>query len=225
MEILISFIEKLKVMQKFILLLSLFICLSFDLSSQSLISVLNTNKVTPDVNLVEIEIENSLINWKGSNLFKLKKHYGTVNFKSGYVIKKNGNIMGGEFVIEMNTITNTDGKFNEILVSHLKNEDFFDVKKYPLAKLKINIVEFNMDETLKFIGDLTIKGVTKEIQFDASFNVIDGNEVMSTKFEIDRTNWGINHESQETLGTLKDNIISNTIKFEVTAQWPFRDKC
>lgn len=225
MVILISFIEKLKVMQKFILLLSLFICLSFDLSGQSLISVLNTNNATPDVNQVELEIEKSVINWKGSNLFKLKKHYGTVNFKSGYVLKKNGNILGGEFVIEMNTITNTDGKFNEILVSHLKNEDFFDIKKHPLANLKINKVEFNMDETLKLTGDLTIKGITKEIQFDASFNVIDGNEVMSTKFEIDRTNWGINYESQGTLGNLKDNIISDTIKFEVTAQWPFRDKC
>lgn len=178
------------------------------------------------INTVSIDTKNSEIRWQGSNLFKVNKHYGTVNFKSGQVTKTNGRIIGGDFTIEMESIINTDGKYNELLVNHLKNEDFFHVKKYPLAYLKITSINyFNSDNSVQIIANLTIKGVTKPIEFNAIFQVIEGNEVMTSKFIIDRTRWGINYESEGLLGGIKDDIISDSIEFEVAVQWPFRDKC
>ena len=76
---------------------------------------------------VGINVEKSIVNWKGSMLFSFGEHYGTVNFKEGSLEFKNDEIIGGSFVVDMNTMVNTDGDYNEGLVNHLKNEDFFDV--------------------------------------------------------------------------------------------------
>lgn len=50
----------------------------------------------------------------------------------------------------------------ELRNNHLKSDDYFDVEKYPTITFKSKkIVEAG--STLKVIGDITIKGVTKEI--------------------------------------------------------------
>ncbi|WP_406829546.1 YceI family protein [Pedococcus sp. KACC 23699] len=49
--------------------------------------------------------------------------------------------------------------------AHIKGEDFFDVEKNPTMTFTSTQVT---DDTLK--GDLTIKGVTKPVEFDLEFN-------------------------------------------------------
>ena len=51
-----------------------------------------------------------------------------------------GKIVGGTFVIDMNSITCTDIKddqYNAKLVGHLKSDDFFGVEKFPTATFEI----------------------------------------------------------------------------------------
>lgn len=212
-------------MQRIILSLSVIICFVLNLNSQSLISVLNNQSSNKNTNRVEILAKESIIKWEGSNLFKVNKHHGTVALKSGHVIKKDGRILGGEFEIDMESIINTDGKYNEMLVNHLKGEDFFDIEKYPEAKLQIREIAYKSDNSLQFLADLTIKGITKEIQFNSKFEVIDGVEIMTSKFNLDRTLWDINYESKGFFSGMKDDIISDSIEFEITVKWPFMDKC
>lgn len=50
--------------------------------------------------------------------------------------------------------------------AHLKSADFFDVEKFPLLTFKSKKVERSGDEELKVTGDLTIRGVTKEVVFE-----------------------------------------------------------
>ncbi|MFM6930050.1 MAG: YceI family protein [Bdellovibrio sp.] len=50
--------------------------------------------------------------------------------------------------------------------AHLKSADFFDVEKFPLLTFKSKKVERAGDEELKVTGDLTIRGVTKEVVFE-----------------------------------------------------------
>ena len=173
----------------------------------------------------EIDTKNSIVSWTGSKLFQYSNHYGTVAFKSGAIMKEDNKIVGGEFAVDMHTITNTDGKYNDMLVGHLKNRDFFDVGKYPEAKLKfIDVIHKDM-ETIEVLADLTIKGITNKIRFKGKRKVFDGKEVLTTKFIIDRTLWGVNYESKGFLGSLKDDIISDAIEFEVTLEWKADDKC
>lgn len=48
---------------------------------------------------------------------------------------------------------------------HLRGEDFFNVSKYPTATFKSTEYKPTGDDTAVMTGDLTIKGVTKEVEF------------------------------------------------------------
>lgn len=165
---------------------------------------------------IKIDTSTSTIKWTGSNLFKFNEHFGTVKFKKGTLIKNGETFTGGSFEIDMNSIRNTDGKHNEMLISHLKNEDFFDVQRYPFAKLQITDIVYTDSTTLKIKANLTIKGKTNPITYDAKLFKDNESIQLVSKFIIDRTLWNINYESKGLLKTLKDDTISDAIAFEVT---------
>ncbi|WP_375239314.1 YceI family protein, partial [Aurantibacter sp.] len=50
---------------------------------------------------------------------------------------------------------------NTGLIEHLKNEDFFNVKQFPNAKLVITKTQYHNNKELKIYAELTIKGITK----------------------------------------------------------------
>jgi polyisoprenoid-binding protein YceI len=162
---------------------------------------------------LKINTTKSKIKWIGEYTFYFGGHDGNINFKEGYFIKKNDVIIGGEFIIDMNSITNTDieagsaGNIN--LVNHLKNEDFFDVKKHPLATLKITKIEYHDKISARLEADLTLKGITKSINFQVKFDYEE--KEMKTRFKIDRKKWNVNYESK-----FKDSAISDAIGFEVS---------
>ena len=96
---------------------------------------------------------------------------------------------------------------------HLRDEDFFDVMKYPRAQLTIINVEYIKDKNVHIItADLTIKEVTKDIVFNA---YVDGDtKTFSTKFKIDRTRWGVTYNN-----SIKNKAISDAIEFDVFLQF------
>ena len=78
------------------------------------------------------------LKWEGKKVMVESKHYGSLDLKSGSLNIEKGNVIGGSFVIDMNSLKDedlTDPKWNQKLVGHLKSEDFFDVKKFPESKL------------------------------------------------------------------------------------------
>ena len=158
-----------------------------------------------------IDPSKSELKWFGDYTFYFGGHYGTIQFKEGHFIKTNDKITGGSFIIDMNSIVSTDidnPKANKGLVDHLKNEDFFDVKKHPIAKLVITDVEYHDRTHVQMKADLTIKGITLPVKFQAEMNY--EKLYMTTKFKIDRTRWGITYNSK-----MKDSAISDAIGFEV----------
>lgn len=170
------------------------------------------NTVTFSQEKLQINTKASTIKWIGEYTFYFGGHDGFINFKEGYLIKKNEVITGGEFSIDMNSITNTDitekeGK--DGLVNHLKDPDFFDVKKHPLGKLVITKVEYSDKKTARIEANLTLKGTTKPINFRAEFNY--EQKEMKTRFKIDRKRWNVNYESK-----FKDGAISDAIGLEVS---------
>jgi polyisoprenoid-binding protein YceI len=161
---------------------------------------------------LNINIQKSTIKWLGEYTFYFGGHDGFINFKEGYFIKKNEVIIGGEFIIDMDSLTNTDieekeGKNN--LINHLKDADFFDVKKFPISKLEITKVNYKDKNNVRIEADLTTKGITKPINFRAIFNYAE--KELKTRFKIDRKRWNVNYESK-----FKDGAISDAIGFEVS---------
>lgn len=161
---------------------------------------------------LNINPKKSSIHWYGYYTFYFGGHDGTIDIKEGYFIKTNDKISGGEFIIDMASIKSTDienEEANKSLVDHLKDTDFFDVKKYPQGKLVITKVEYHDTTHAQIHADLSLKGVTESIRFQAEFNF--KALTMTTKFKIDRTRWGVNYNSK-----LKDSAISDAIGFEVS---------
>ncbi len=161
----------------------------------------------------ELDLQKSTINWKGSYLFKFSEHTGTVKFKKGHLITSGGNITGGTFVIDMTTITNEEFEKGIGPVEHLRNKDFFDVKVFTEATLKLTKVTYysNTNEH-RFEGDLTIKGISNPIMIKAT--VDEAIKIITTKFKIDRKDWGINYKS-----IYKDSAISDAIEFDITLKF------
>jgi polyisoprenoid-binding protein YceI len=156
-----------------------------------------------------LNIDQSVLKWRGTYAFQFSEHSGTVKFKMGTLTTLDDHISGGSFVIDMHSITNEDYENDIGPVGHLKNDDFFDVPKYPEALLKITKVTFFQEENKhKMDADLTIKGITKPIEF---WSTVDSDKKqLYTQFKIDRRRWGITYNNK-----LKNHAISDAIEFEV----------
>ena len=161
----------------------------------------------------QLKPQQSVINWTGSYTFLFSEHKGTVNFKEGTLFSNDGNITGGSFLIDMTTISNEEYLAGIGPVQHIRNPDFFDVNKFPEAKLVITSVQFFPRENRhKFMADLTIKGITKPIEFWPEID--EANNRINTKLKIDRTRWGITYNNK-----LKNDAISDAIAFDIVLQF------
>ncbi len=162
----------------------------------------------------QLQTEKSTIIWKGSYMFQMSEHKGTVKFLKGELTTENESIIGGSFSIDMTSITNPEyEEAREGPVDHLKNKDFFYVNKYPKAHLKIISVIYHAENNMhQFIADLTIKDTTQAVEF-WGIAFAETNQI-TTQFKIDRTRWGINHNNN-----LKDHAISEAIEFDVILQF------
>jgi polyisoprenoid-binding protein YceI len=142
-----------------------------------------------------------------------------------------GEITAGAFVADMNTIVSEDlEKDSEMygkLVGHLKSPDFFDVASFPegsfeissVAKLEAPVVKDSLNLTHKITGNLTLKGITKSISFDAQVSVTDSLvSAKSQKIVIDRTEWGIKFKSKKFFAELKDKIINDEIVLSINLE-------
>jgi len=126
-------------------------------------------------------------------------------------------LIGGEFTIDMNSLTNTDiedaGKRGN-LEGHLKNEDFFEVSKFPTSKfelIQVQPVTGNDAVTHNLTGNLTLKGITKSITIPANVIVTDAMiSAVTPAFDINRTDWGVKYGSGLT-GAVGDKVISDQV--------------
>lgn len=110
----------------------------------------------------EVDLKKSEFNWRGTKV--TGEHVGKVSLKSAKVTAKGDEVTGGEFVIDMSTITVTDleGEWAQKFLDHIKSADFFDIAKHPEAKLVLTSVKNG-----EFKGDMTIKGKTNPVTFKA----------------------------------------------------------
>lgn len=171
-----------------------------------------------------VNTTDSKVSWLGKK--PTGEHTGYVKLTGGEVIIDKNELTGGSFTIDFNSIVNLDLKdegMNNRLVGHLKSADFFDVAKYPTGRFAITKVTKvsgpaagAAKATHRIEGDLTMKGITKKISFDASINLLNGKLVASTPtFTIDRTQWGVNYQSKSIFAELKDQFIYDDMTLSV----------
>jgi len=168
---------------------------------------------------LEVNTANTTITWSGSKIGST--HTGVLKLKSGEVMVDGDKITGGNFIIDMSTMTNSDldAEGGAKLVGHLSSPDFFDVAKYPTSKFEITKVTKlagNPDANCMVYGNLTMMGQTKEIGFKANAKVGPNRVSVSTgDFTIDRTDFGIKFGSESIVGTAKDKAISDKVGLKI----------
>lgn len=71
-----------------------------------------------------------------------------------------------EVTLPLSGLNSHVARFDE----HLRNADFFDAEKFPVANFKSTQVEAAGEQRLKVTGDLTIKGITRPVVLDVVLN-------------------------------------------------------
>lgn len=152
----------------------------------------------------------SSISWTGKKV--TGSHNGQIDIREGALLFDNGQISGGSFIIDMTSLTNEDlgGEMKGKLEGHLKSDDFFGVTTYPEAKLVITDVT-PLGGSYKINGDLTIKGKTAPVSFDAS---ISGNKA-TANITVDRTIYDVRYGSGKFFENLGDKMIYDNFDLEV----------
>lgn len=163
---------------------------------------------------VEIDLDRSVLRWSGQKTVVDDVHPGTIKLKFGELYKVDGEIVGGQFTIDMDSMQSDEGL--DRLINHLKNEDFFDVPTHPEARFAITLArDAGLQGVKNISGDLTIKGLRNNIQFPAFLEEVDGVQKATAQFKIDRTLWGIKYGSGKFFKELGDKVIDDMIEFEL----------
>ena len=79
----------------------------------------------------------------------------------------------------------------EKLTGHLKNADFFDTGKFPIAQFVSTSLEADANGQYTITGNLTLHGVTKQIAFPAAAKVDESGLLLKAKFQLDRSEFGM----------------------------------
>ena len=168
-----------------------------------IIALISFSFTTIERDKKEIKVENSKVIWKGYKV--TGSHEGTIALQSGILTFETDKLVGGEFVIDMTTITNTDldGDNKGKLEGHLKSDDFFGVTTFPTATLVFKDVKSTGKNSYAVTGDLTIKGIKNPVSFDIS---IYGSKATAS-VKIDRTKFDVRYGSTSFFDNLKDKAI------------------
>ena len=166
----------------------------------------------------KVNTASSSLEWEAKKV--TGQHSGTVAFGEGTLQVDKKKISGGKVTVDMNSLVNTDGNgVNKNLVGHLKSDDFFSVAKFPQATLEVKKVGAKSGDLYHFTADLTIKGITAPVEFDAEVTLASGQLTASGVMTVNRTKYDIKYRSASFFSDLGDKMISDdfTLKFKLVA--------
>ena len=162
-----------------------------------------------------VDLNNSSVKWTG-NQISGKSHFGTLSFESAKLSFTNNDFNGGEFVVDMSSISVDDltGKGKKSLEGHLMSDDFFSVNKFKTSKLELKKVVKAGPSEYNAMGNLTIKGKTHTA--DIKFTINRDNNSMIAKLVFDRSKYDVRYGSGSFFENLGDRLILDDIELEVT---------
>ncbi len=175
-----------------------------------LITVLGS--VTLMAQTQNISSDDAVLKWAASKVGG--SHNGTIALKEGHLKWDHDKITTGKFVVDMKSITNTDienADYNKKLVDHLVSDDFFGADEYPEAVLEITESTPFEDGKSKVKADLTIRGITHPIEFEA----VKENDRLHAMLTIDRSKYDVKFRSKSFFKNLGDKLIYDDFTLEI----------
>ncbi|MDM1133912.1 YceI family protein [Empedobacter falsenii] len=166
-----------------------------------------------------VDTLNSSLQWKGFHKGGLNPRFGILNVEGKVYISQN-KLSAGSFTIDMNSVktdeksidlSTTGGKTAADMDAHLKNADFFETDKYPVAKFELtNVLEDSTTKGYYIVsGNLSLKDKTVNIQFPAQINISEQQVQINANFTINRKDWGLSYGTE---GDPRDWLISKDVE-------------
>ena len=186
--------------------------------SMSLLTVFQVHAATETYT---VDNNKSTVLWKGEKITG-SSHQGKINITSGSIYVMNNQLAGGDFTIDMNSLETTDmeADMNAKLTKHLKDDDFFSTDKFPTTTLKITnstkiLNNLDTDPNYEFDGELTIKGITQEIKFEAIVVLEEKSITATAKIIFDRSKFDVKYNSGSFFNDLGDKLIKDEVELKV----------
>ncbi len=167
----------------------------------------------------KIDSAHSEINFKVKHLV-VSTVTGTFTKFDATIESENEDFSDAKFLFEADV--NSISTKNEQRDGHLKSPDFFDAANHPAMKFVSKSVKRLSDYELQVVGDLTIRGTTKEIALDVIYNgtvsgfggvKVAGFEV---KGRVNRFDYGLQWNALTEAGGV---VVSNEVKIEILAEF------
>jgi polyisoprenoid-binding protein YceI len=156
---------------------------TFIFSSLTVLIFAQTYKPADDGSKVKFVIKNFGINTGGS----FNGLGGTINFDPA-------NLAAASFDVTVDAKTvDTDVESRD---NHLRGEEYFNVEKFPTLNFKsTKVTKTNSNDFLYMFGNITIKGVTKEIKFPFKAAPKDDGFLFEGTFKLNRRDFGVGGSS------------------------------
>lgn len=169
--------------------------------------------------------------------WKLDTNHSEVKFKVKHLVVSTvtGNFNTFSATVESNNDKFADAKIsfeadvnsidtkNENRDGHLKSPDFFDAASHPKITFTSKSFKQKKDDEYELVGDLTIRGTTKEVKLAVTYNGTVkgfGGSFDVAAFEItgkiNRQDYGLKWSALTESGGV---VVSDEVKFEILAEF------
>lgn len=156
----------------------------------------------------------SKLGWVGGKASGDTHEGGFKTFTGKVTLGEDGKVSAISFDVDTTSVYSDVDK----LTTHLKSKDFFEVEAHPKATFASTAIKEKAEgeNTHEVTGNMTIRGITKELTFPAKITVADGKVEATSTFKMERTQFGIVYKGQA------DNLIDNEVvlKLKLVAEAP-----
>lgn len=160
--------------------------------------------------LFKVDTEKSTINWSAKKVGG--GHTGTVKISDGSLVYSGKTLKGGSFLMDMSSITSDNAR----VTNHLKSDDFFSSVKNPTSKFEIIKVSAAGKDRVSINGNLSIKGITHPLTFQATVKQQkDAVVAIANGIRIDRTKYDIKFRSKTFFGDIGDKAIDDEFELNI----------
>ncbi len=162
----------------------------------------------------QLDVQKSKVLWNTGKM--MGGHFGYFLFQSGNLeYSATGEPVSGTFRMDMNSIRTTDnpneagGKKKD---AEIRGNDFFASDQHPIATMVVKkITRIGSSPDYAVAGDLTIKGITKPIEFTATINTKNNTSHITANVDISRQLWNIHSKPNanfiDFLSGVKEKIV------------------
>ena len=152
----------------------------------------------------------SSLQWTGKSAFNSYAPTGTLQVSNGQLKFTDNTLMELEVIIDMKSLYHENNR----LKTHLRDKDFFHVKRYQTAVFRLEQPTTLSSSNLILQGTMTIKSTEKNESIPVTFSKLNDTIILTFDHTFDRTQYGITYNSPNVFKNLKDNAIADDFQLK-----------